>query len=81
MRKQMMDYQGNYTIKRRPAHLALHNAKTWTQIEAEITRHGASSFDRLTILCKDHNHGDKSANHPYQFVTYCIRQKWLEQVL
>ena len=80
MNKRMVDYEGNYGIKRLPVRMAPHNKKTWSKLEAEISHHGAVSFDRLTALCKAHQHGTKSANHPYQFVTYCIRRNWLERM-
>ena len=77
MTKRMMDYEGHYKIKRAPVRMAPHNDETWAKLETEISRHGAASFDRLAALCRDHQHGTKSANYPYQFVTYCIRQNWL----
>jgi hypothetical protein len=52
------------------------------QLEVEIARHGNVLFHRLTALCKNHKHGTKAANHPYQFVTYCIRRGgWSEYLI
>jgi hypothetical protein len=80
VRKRVADYEGSYRIKRSPVRMAPHNLKTSRKLEAELSRHGPVSFDRLTALCKEHRHGTESANHPYQFVTYCIRRNWLERV-
>jgi hypothetical protein len=80
MKKKISDFAGNYRIKHLPLRMAPHNETTWRKLETEITRHGKVSFDRLTALCEGHKHGTKSANHPYQFVTYCIRRGWLERI-
>jgi len=80
MGKQMADHEGSYKIGRRPARMAPHNLETWAKLETEFARHGVVSFERLVALCKEHHHGAKSAHHPHQFVTYCIRGGWLERV-
>ena len=81
MKKRMAEYEGNYRIKHSPKRrMAPHNEETWRKLEKELFRHGQASFDRLSALCKDHQHGTKSARHPYQFITYCIRNEWLQRV-
>jgi len=77
------DYEGIYYIKRAPAPMRMkgHNAKSWEEIEKVMaTRGGKEDFDSLAIAVKDHRHGTKSARHPYQFITYCIRSGWLQRV-
>lgn len=80
-RQNTEDYAGNYRIKKTPSRLVRHNEITWKKIEAVImTKGGKAGFDELCLASKDHQHGSKTANHPYQFVTYCIRSGWLERV-
>ncbi len=80
-RQNVEDYAGNYRIKNTPSRLVRHNEITWKKIEVVVIANGGrASFDELCYASKDHQHGSKSANHPYQFVTYCIRRDWLERV-
>ncbi|MDP2805398.1 MAG: hypothetical protein Q8O24_05595 [Gallionellaceae bacterium] len=73
-RQNTEDYAGNYRIKNTPSRLVRHNEITWKKIEVVInTKGGRASFDELCFASKDHQHGSKTANYPYQFVTYCIR--------
>jgi len=80
-RQNSEDYAGNYRIKNTPSRLVRHNEITWKKIEVVVMANGGrASFDELCFASKHHQHGSKSANHPYQFVTYCIRSGWLERV-
>jgi hypothetical protein len=79
-KKSRDDYDDDYIISRRPAKpLKSHNQVSWDKIETVISskKDKTASFNELSIAVTDHEHGTKSANHPYQFVTYCIRSGWL----
>ena len=80
--KTKADYEGTYYIARTPRSLKSHNAVSWAKIETLASQKpdGKMDFDHISLVVKDHEHGTKSANHPYQFVTYCIRSGWLERV-
>jgi hypothetical protein len=74
------DYEGTYRIKCTPRRMKSHNATSWKKIERAMAQGGGSAdFNALAIVVKDHRHGGKSPRHPYQFITYCIRQGWLER--
>jgi len=80
-RQNAEDYVGEYRLKKSPLRLAEHNEITWKKIEAVIlAKGGKAGFDELCSASINHKHGTKTANHPYQFVTYCIRSGWLERV-
>lgn len=71
-------FDGYYYIAKQPVRLAQHNLKSWNKIEQLLSSQGwQASFQSLCESVKDHEHGNKSSNHPYQFITYCIRSKWL----
>lgn len=80
-KKSKQDYEGVYRIKSSPASMAGHNATSWRKLESTLgLNNGKVHFDQLAAAVRDHRHGTKSANHPYQFITYCIRSGWLERV-
>ena len=75
------DYKGTYYIKRVPMRMKGHNAESWGKIENLMAKSGGESdFDALSIAVKNHRHGTQTARYPYQFITYCIRKKWLRLV-
>jgi len=79
--KTKSDYEGMYRIKKAPVRPKKHNAVSWAEIEKSLgTVGGVADFDALSIAVKKHKHGTKTATHPYQFITYCIRQGWLVRV-
>jgi len=78
---EMIEYQGNYRIKRQPNLKCQHNAESWAKVDKAISNAGGvSNFDALTIAVKDHESGSERAPHPYQFIKYCIKNDWLEPV-
>ena len=75
-----IDRKCNYKIGKRPntAQMKSHNAYSWQKIERKLNSiHGSAPYDVLCVVVKDHESGSKNAPHPYQFVDYCINQKWL----
>jgi hypothetical protein len=75
------DHEGIYYIKRAPTRMKRHNAESWGKIEKVMAKSGGKEdFDALAIAVKDHRHGTQSARYPYQFITYCIRNGWLQRV-
>lgn len=76
--KRREDYEGIYKIKKIPDIRKPHNKISWDKIEAYLKKNGKASFDKLSILVDDHEHGTKSARYGYQFVIYCIKCGWLE---
>ena len=80
-RKTKEDYEGPYRIARSPARMKEHNKVSWEEIEklSSSTHDGIMDFDHLAKLVENHQHGTKSANYPYQFITYCIKSGWLER--
>jgi hypothetical protein len=80
-KRSKQDYEGIYRIKSSPSRMAGHNATSWRKLENTLrVSDGKAHFDQLAAAVRDHRHGTKSANHPYQFITYCIRSGWLERV-
>ena len=81
-RKTKKGYEGKYRIARSPRSMKPHNAVSWQKIVdyAATKPDGIMDFDAMSILVKDHKHGTKSANHPYQFIKYCIDSEWLKRV-
>lgn len=74
-------YRGVYILKRSPSRaLASHNQISWKKIENYLNSKVKADFDVLSVLVEDHQHGTKSAKHGYQFVTYCIKNGWLERL-
>ena len=78
-RKTKEDYEGLYRIEKSPQRMKDHNQKSWDLIEgfASTKPDGFMDFDALSKLVESHEHGTKSANYPYQFITYCIKSGWL----
>ena len=75
------DYEGRYRIKSAPVRPKQHNAVSWAEIEKAVSvAGGVAEFDELSIVVKNHKPGTKTAPHPYQFITYCIRRGWLVRV-
>lgn len=78
IKKSKSDYEGKYRIKNSPVRSTQHNAASWAEIEKVVSAAGGvADFDTLSIAVKDHKSGTETAPHPYQFITYCIRQGWL----
>jgi hypothetical protein len=80
MRKTQDDYrnEGPYRLGKTYSSTAHHNTVTWRKLESYILLNGGvADFDALSALCKEHKHGTKTATQPFQFVTYCIRSRWL----
>ncbi|MCA9232716.1 MAG: hypothetical protein KDA57_18850 [Planctomycetales bacterium] len=72
------DYEGLYRIKAAPRNPKTHNGVSWLEVERVIAASGGfAEFDALASAVVNHRHGTKTAVHPYQFVTYCIRRGWL----
>jgi hypothetical protein len=76
------DFEGVYRIARMPARaMAEHNERSWQKVVAYLQAHGGEAdFDALCAQVTDHEHGTKTAQHPYQFITYLIRRGLLERV-
>jgi hypothetical protein len=77
------EYQGRYRIGQAPApsRLKEHNAKSWVIIENFVSdKGGTADFYALSAAVKDHESGNESKPHPYQFIIYCIDNGWLERV-
>ena len=80
-KKSKEDYEGTYIIKRLPKMSKSHNFESWNKIKNVIDRNGGKAdFYQLSLEVEGHQHGTKTAAHPYQFITYCIRMGWLEKV-
>jgi hypothetical protein len=79
-KKAKEDYEGYYRIARSPMRMKEHNQVSWDEIEklSSSIPDGKMDFNQLSKLVEDHQHGTKSASHPYQFITYCIESGWLE---
>jgi hypothetical protein len=75
--KSKADYEGRYRIKAAPHRPTAHSAVSWREIERVIAAGaGKAEFDALASAVIDHRHGTKTAAHPCQFITYCIRRGW-----
>lgn len=79
-RKTESNYAGIYQIKQSPIKMQANSAETWAKIEHFMATHGHANFDELTMVAKDHQSGSEGSPHPYQFITYCIGNGWLELV-
>jgi hypothetical protein len=81
MRKSKVEYEGTYRIKRKPVRMEPHNRESWEIIEGVMRANGhQAEFASLEAAVVDHKSGTRTAPHPYQFVTYCIRSGWLARV-
>jgi hypothetical protein len=70
---------GLYKLGSMPSRLAPHNQASWNIIEAVLRAYGTAEFFDLAVAVRNHAHGDKAESGPQSFVSYCIRNGWLER--
>ena len=75
LKKNVEEYRDNqYVIVREPK-LVDHNADSFDKLKAlaATKEGGVMGFDEMCEAVKDHQHGTKTASHPYQFIIYLLK--------